>query len=308
MNFSSLIIFVVDCKVEVEIQRENDVLKCLFCDKTYHSVDSFKKHINVCKSDGSNADMNLADDDFKDMAVAIELVAVPKTTVMVATPISTKTSKMQRDYGQAIIHACQSMDATKEEKIKDKWIIERIPLEPFALISRDDDGNEVEYDALSHHKNIKSMSNRTFECRPIIPSKRPLDTNATEPSICNDLASLIYKSPHRQLLASREYFELDDTAELLLNKDWLHEPQVKFACAQVLAGAVLMNVNNGEAILVNTVEMYGGTKSADIHRELPFSLSMSIFTTKPTYANIWPHIRSTETGPNLSSSHKLVLH
>jgi hypothetical protein len=162
-----------------------------------------------------------------------------------------------------------------------------------ALISRDDDGNEVEYDAFSHHKNIKSMSNRIFECRPIIPSKRPLDTNAIEPSICNDLASLIYKSPHRQLLASREYFELDDTTELLLDKDWLHEPQVKFACAQVLAGAVLMKVSNGEAILVNTVEMYRGTKSVDIHRKLPFSSSMSIFTTKPTYANISPHIRST---------------
>ncbi|KAG1051884.1 hypothetical protein G6F43_005933 [Rhizopus delemar] len=35
----------------------------------------------------------------------------------------------------------------------------------------------------------------------------------------NKVASLIYKSPHRRLLASREYFELDDTAELLLNKD-----------------------------------------------------------------------------------------
>lgn len=243
--------------------------------------------------------MNLADDDFEDMAVAMKLVAVPKTTAMTAAPISTKTSKMQRDYDQAIIHACQSMDATEEEKCKDKWIIEKIPLEPFALISRDDDGNEVEYNAFSHHKNIKSMSNRTFECRPIIPSKRPLDTNAIEPSICNDLASLIYKSPHRRLLASREYFELDDTAELLLNKDWLHEPHVKFACAQVLAGAVLMNISNGEAILVNTVEMYGGTKSADIHRELPLSSSMSIFTIKPKYSNIWPHIRSTGDGSKL---------
>ncbi|ORE00722.1 hypothetical protein BCV72DRAFT_237445 [Rhizopus microsporus var. microsporus] len=158
------------------------------------------------------------------MTVAMKLVAVPKTTAVTATPISMKTSKMQRDYDQAIIHACQSMDATEEERTEDKWIIERIPLEPFALISRDDDGNEVEYDAFSHHKNIKSMSNRTFDCRPIIPSKRQLDTNAIEPSICNGLASLIYKSPHGRLLASREYFELDDTTELLLNKDWLHEP------------------------------------------------------------------------------------
>ncbi|KAG0161987.1 hypothetical protein DFQ30_004606, partial [Apophysomyces sp. BC1015] len=143
------------------------------------------------------------------------------------------------------------------------------------------------------------MSNRTFQCRPIIPSKRPLDANAVEPSICNDLASLIYRSSHRRLLTSREYFELDDATEQLLNKDWMHEPQVKFACAQVLAGAVLMNVSNGEAILVNTVETYGGTKSADIHRELPISSNMSILTTKPTYANIWPHIRSTRDGSKL---------
>ncbi|ORE05351.1 hypothetical protein BCV72DRAFT_331339 [Rhizopus microsporus var. microsporus] len=169
--------------------------------------------------------VNLADDNSKDMTAAMKLVAMPKTTAMTATLISTKISKMQRDYDQAIIHACQSMDAAEAEKIKDKWIIERIPLKPFALISRDDDG-------MNHHKNIKSMSNRTFECRPIIPSKQPLVTNAIGSSICNDLASLIYKSPHRWLLASREYFELDDTVELLLNKDWLHEPPVKFACAQ----------------------------------------------------------------------------
>lgn len=71
-----------DCKVDVEIQRENDVLRCLFCDKTYRSVDSFKKHINVCKSNGSNADVNLAADDFEDMAVAMKLVAVPNNSLV----------------------------------------------------------------------------------------------------------------------------------------------------------------------------------------------------------------------------------
>ncbi|CEI92663.1 hypothetical protein RMCBS344292_06918 [Rhizopus microsporus] len=54
-----------------------------------------------------------------------------------------------------------------------------------------------------------------------------------------------------------------------------------------------MNVGNGEAILVDTMEVYGGTKSTDIHRELPFSSNMTIFTTKLMYANIWPYNRST---------------
>ncbi|KAI9006713.1 hypothetical protein CLU79DRAFT_840653 [Phycomyces nitens] len=181
-------------------------------------MDSLKKHINNCKSDRINADVNWADNNPEDMSEAMKLVVVPKTAALTTTPISMKTSKM-RDYDQASIHARQSMDATEEEQSKDKWIIERIALEPFALISLNDDRNEVEYDGFSHHKNIKSMNNRTFECRPIIPSKRPLDTNVIKSSICNDLTSLIYKSPHRRLLTGREYFESDDTTELLLNKD-----------------------------------------------------------------------------------------
>ncbi|KAI9006714.1 hypothetical protein CLU79DRAFT_547254 [Phycomyces nitens] len=45
--------------------------------------------------------------------------------------------------------------------------------------------------------------------------------------------------------------------------------------------------------------MYGATKSADTHRQLPSSSSMSIITTKPTYTNIWPHIQSTGDGSKL---------
>lgn len=60
-----------------------------------------------------------------------------------------------------------------------------------------------------------------------------------------------------------------------------------------------MNVNNGEAILVNTVEVYGRTKSVDIHRELSTSATSSILTTTPTYPNLWPCIQSTRDGSKL---------
>jgi hypothetical protein len=246
------------------------------------------------------ADANLTGDASEDMALAMKLITVPRTAVMATMPISTNKHQTQGDYDQAIIHACQSMDKTEEGKFKDKWIIKKMPLEPFALVNRsDDNGDEMEYNAFSHHENIENMSNRTFEYRPIVPLKKPLDTNTFEPSICNDLASLIHKSPHRRLLASHKYFELNNATELLLNKDWIHEPQVKLACAQVLAGAVLMNVNNGEAILLSTVATYGESKSADIYRELLLSSSMSILTTKPMCTNIWPHIRNTRDGSKL---------
>ncbi|KAL0087051.1 hypothetical protein F4703DRAFT_1850187 [Phycomyces blakesleeanus] len=191
------------------------------------------------------------------------------------------------------------MDAAEEEKGKNKWIIEQLKLEPFSLIYRDHNNNIVEYNALSHHNNIRGMSDHTFECKPIIPSKRLFDGNVVEQSFCANLTSLIHRSPHRGMLSGRQYFELDKKTALLLNKDWTHEPHIKFGCVQVLAGSILMNVNNGEAILVNTVETYGRTKSVDIHRELSTSATSSILTTTPMYPNIWPCIQSTRDGSKL---------
>lgn len=66
----------------------------------------------------------------------------------------------------------------------------------------------------------------------------------------------------------------------------------------VLAGAILKNVNNSDAILVYRVE-YGLTQSADIHLELPIPKTQMVFGPNPTYANIWPLIRSTRDGSRL---------
>ncbi|CAO3703736.1 unnamed protein product [Rhizopus stolonifer] len=217
---------------------------------------------------------------------------------MTATPtLMTKYDKLH-NFDQAIVHACQSLDATVEEKSKNQWIIEQLKLKPFSLLYRDYN-NIVEYNALSQHDNIRDMSDHKLECKPIIPSKRLSDGKVVEPSYCANLASLAHRSPHRGMLSDRQYFELDKMTALLLNKDWTHEPHIKFGCAQVLAGSILMNVNNGETILVNSVEVYGRTKSVDIHRELSTSATFSILTTTPTYPNLWSCIQSTRDGSKL---------
>ncbi|KAJ8657731.1 hypothetical protein O0I10_006546 [Lichtheimia ornata] len=44
----------------------------------------------------------------------------------------------------------------------------------------------------------------------------------------------LFTSHHiSRLLSGRQYFELDNATALLLNKDWMHEPHIKYACAQV---------------------------------------------------------------------------
>lgn len=55
----------------------------------------------------------------------------------------------------------------------------------------------------------------------------------------------------------RRYFELDETVSLLLNKDWIYEPHIKYACAQVLTGSIVTNSDNGKPMPVNTIEAYG---------------------------------------------------
>lgn len=85
----------------------------------------------------------------------------------------------------------------------------------------------------------------------------------------------------------------DRSTALLLDKDWIHERHVKYSCAQILAGAVMMNLNNGESILLNTAEVYGRTKSVDIHREMTTSATSSIL--------LWPCIQ------NMRDGYKLVM-
>jgi hypothetical protein len=64
---------------------------------------------------------------------------------------------------------------------------------------------------------------------------------------------------------------------VLLNNDWSHNSQVKFFCAQALAGAILINERNNQAVILNCVEVYGRTKSVDHHRE-PFGLIKGVPT------------------------------
>lgn len=76
---------------------------------------------------------------------------------------------------------------------------------------------------------------------------------------------------------------------LLLDKDWIHEPHVKYCCA----GAVMINSNYGESILLNMAEVYSRKKSVDIHCEMTTSATSSIL--------LWPCIQ------NIRDGYKLVM-
>lgn len=66
---------------------------------------------------------------------------------------------------------------------------------------------------------------------------------------------------------------------------------MKHFCAEVLAGAILVNERNKEALIVNCVEVYGRTQSVDAHREA-FGLKkgVPIKTSLPNENSRYPNL------------------
>ncbi|CEI89216.1 hypothetical protein RMCBS344292_03582 [Rhizopus microsporus] len=110
-------------------------------------------------------------------------------------------------------------------------------------------------------------------------------TDSSEDHILADttLVMMVHRSPHRIMLMRNKYHEIDSSMTTLLNQDW--DPEAKYVYAQLLAGAILLS-SNGETILINTIEIYGRTKTIDIHREMnsgestipPETLHISMYT------------------------------
>ncbi|KAG1040775.1 hypothetical protein G6F43_012219 [Rhizopus delemar] len=185
-----------------------------------------------------------------------------------------------------------------------------LSLRPFSHV----DANGCEENGLASQHLVNKMSGEYQAIKSILPLKRSFESmNA---SICINcsleivpaLTNIISSSPYSKLLMQRQYTELTPDVCAIINKDWDFFPQIKFATVQIFAGAILYNTTNGQAIMLNTIEAYGRTKSIDPHRE-PFGKLKGF--TKPTslpppgkipYPDIWPV--SLHTSEGTISTHK----
>ncbi|KAI8335541.1 hypothetical protein BC941DRAFT_515043 [Chlamydoabsidia padenii] len=76
------------------------------------------------------------------------------------------------------------------------------------------------------------------------------------PEVVSDLENFINMSPYNTLLSQRNYVEISEHVCNLLNSDWEFFPQ--------FPGAILINTGNNQAVILNTIEVYGRTKPVDI--------------------------------------------
>ncbi|KAF9079686.1 hypothetical protein BGX23_003432, partial [Mortierella sp. AD031] len=199
-----------------------------------------------------------------------------------------------RAFDDDVLYSCGELHASAGEKRKTLGIVESLGLEPISI----KDALGIEQNALAHATVISRLPSSSVELRPVAPQKRKLDNDETCPN-CSPAPSpgmerLLSSSPYAARLATRSYVELSDEICELLNRDWQFSPHLRYASAVILAGCLLVNSKNGQAVIANTVEAYGRQKTVDIHRE-PFvvqkgqpattSLPPSI---KTPYKKVWP--------------------
>lgn len=209
------------------------------------------------------------------------------------------TTTTRRTHGAAaILHACGQSNTSEERQKKTMFILDTLSLHPFAII----DKHGTEHNALAHPSVINKAITTSASIESVMPAKRSFEdmTGANplciscSPTIHADLANLISTSSYSKLLQQRQFVELPPDVCQLLNQDWTFHPQVKFFSSQVLAGSILWNTLNGQAVMLNTIEIYGRTKHVDIRREsfgtkkhnaLPTSLPPPVPT---LYPDVWP--------------------
>jgi hypothetical protein len=79
--------------------------------------------------------------------------------------------------------------------------------------------------------------------------------------------NVLCTSSYKKALSKRNYVEIDDGVIKELNMNWNISQQAKYYSAQCLSGSIIVNVSKQQALLVNTIEIYGRTRTVDAHRE-----------------------------------------
>lgn len=228
-----------------------------------------------------------------------EALPILKQNLKLDMPSATQSidmpTKKLRTYNEAINHACQQ-NGTENDKNKTMFIVDTLSLKPFTIL----DNHGHEENALAHDTIVNRLVTKHNFIKSIPTMKRPYeDDNAALCINCSsqmhaDLSNLLDTSPYSSLLKQREYIPLTDDICTLLNKDWQVYPQVKYFSAAVFAGSIILNTNINQAIMINTVEMYGRTKTTDYHRESFGRLKNSVITNslpppiKTLHQNVWP--------------------
>ncbi|KAG0170218.1 hypothetical protein DFQ28_001526, partial [Apophysomyces sp. BC1034] len=244
------------------------------------------------------------------LQIAETLHVSPRVTPLAdSTNTSTTRGIKRRSYDDAVPYALKKQDKGSKEKIQALYITNSLDLRPLSIF----DGQGYEENALANQDIINKLLSKHEIIQSIIPQKRHLDDVTDENKLCvkcipkvhTTVENLIATSPYSNMLLQREFIRLEDNICGLMNKDLEVNPQIKYFTAIVLAGAIMINTKNNQAVMLNTIEVFGRTKTVDSHRESFGKLKSGIKTTsippplKIPHHDVWPTVYNKGDGEKL---------
>ncbi|KAG0254873.1 hypothetical protein BG011_005467, partial [Mortierella polycephala] len=258
------------------------------------SKSGMRKHLERNKCNMYTEDGEDNEDPEDDSRTLLEPVVVPKTFLSPSVPTK-EPSLPKRGYDEAVLTACQCLHASDEEKTKALLILRHFQLKPFTI----KDNLGMEQCALTHSTALEKLSVGPSNVSVVAaePKRRKFSSNVCRncsPTLAPGLENLMASSPYADVLQARSFQELNDQHCWLLNKDWTFQPNLRYVCARLLAGCILLNTSNGQAVIVNTVEVYGRNRRLDVHRErLIPTKGKAVRTSLPPstglrYEDVWP--------------------
>ncbi|KAG0319248.1 hypothetical protein BGZ99_005215 [Dissophora globulifera] len=264
--------------------------------------------MQCCKRDREDTDSDVPQ-------TAVTMPKALATTPLLSSASATaliKPKSASRSHDEAVLFASQRQFLPDSDKRLTLDILESLGLAPFAVL--DAEGNEQ--NALAHPAIIRKL----FVSGPLQsavtvpnPTKRLKFMDGTSCESCSPmpvpgLDSVFALSTFSRILRTRTFVELDDQTCGILNEDWKFQRQYRYGCAQILAGCILLNTRNGQAIMVNALEVYGRTPMVDSHCEsFGIKKGVPVQTSLPKpdlthYKDVWP----TTLGPGAESDRLVI--
>ncbi|KAG0928978.1 hypothetical protein G6F32_012418 [Rhizopus arrhizus] len=163
-------------------------------------------------------------------------------------------------------------------------VVSSVNLKPVSMFNS---GGE-EFNVLAHESQFQQIQKNDIQSASVVAKKRLIDNEHVEIEV--ELDDVLTKGVYRNLFNSNEFQEPDEEMCTLLNTDWSTKKHIKYSCSALLAGMIM--VINSKAILVICHEVYGRTRSVDVHRE-DFTVkskqqpSSSLPPPRSPYRNIW---------------------
>jgi hypothetical protein len=149
--------------------------------------------------------------------------------------------------------------------------IDSAKLYTVSIITKDEHGNTREKPVITSGQETTGMmsdlstssTTKALICQKI---QIPGTFSFPSPIICDDsyLEHRLRSLPKANIL-QEEYTELNQNQMDILNEDWVQGQHLRLACAQLLAGCIL--VDQEQILLVNCKEFYGKLRTLDPHYE-----------------------------------------